>query len=298
VGTFTVLALKPGPPEADSAYMGYRSLAVLMALGALATAPSALAGTTDSTNWAGYAIQRRGVGFRTVTASWTQPRPTCRRGSDTYSSYWVGLGGFSDTSQALEQVGTEADCTRAGKTSQSAWWETVPAPAFDIFLSVRAGDVMAARVTVQGHTVRMVLRNLSQRWTFTKTVHTSPIDISSAEWIVEAPSECQGNACQTLPLANFGAATFTSASATTVRGHTGSPANANWQLTRIRLRPAGRQFAVSGTLAGGATPSALQTGGSGFSVVYSLVPLAAPGYARDSRLRAGRLAHRVPALAR
>src|SRR5437763_11193196 len=131
--------------------MGYRLLAVLVALGTLAAAPSALADTTDSTNWAGYAIQRPGVGFRSVQASWTQPGVSCRPGSDTYSSYWVGLGGYNSDSPALEQIGTELDCTKSGRTSSTAWYETVPAPSYPIFRSVRPGDQMTASVVVQGH---------------------------------------------------------------------------------------------------------------------------------------------------
>ena len=49
-------------------------------------------------------------------------------------------------------------------------------------------------------------------------------DISSAEWIAEAPSTCsQGlSSCTPLPLADFGTVQFTSASATTTDGHTGT----------------------------------------------------------------------------
>lgn len=267
----------------------------MAAIGALAAAPSALAVTTDSTNWAGYAIQRPGVSFRTVRAQWTQPRASCRPQTATYSSYWVGLGGFSSNSPALEQIGTELDCSHSGRSSSTAWYETVPGPAYAIFKTVRPGDTMSASVTVRGGVVTLVLRNLTRGWTFDRSLRTAPIDVSSAEWIVEAPSECEGNWCQTLPLADFGSATFRSASATTVLGHTGTPSDPRWQLTKIRLRPAGRQFAVAGTLAAGATPSPLSANGSSFDISYSLVSLELPGTARDAWIRAGRLARPVPA---
>ena len=270
--------------------MGYRSLAVLVALGTLAAAPVALADTTDSTNWAGYSVQRPGVAFSTVRAAWTQPGVSCRPGSETYSSFWVGLGGFSSGSPALEQIGTEVDCNRSGSTSSTAWYETVPAPSYPIFRPVSPGDQMAASVTVRGHTATLVLRNISRGWTFTKSLRISSVDVSSAEWVVEAPSECAGNTCQTLPLANFGSAAFTSAAATTVRGHTGSLSDPRWQLTKIRLRPAGRQFAINGSLlAGGATPAGLQAGGSAFDVGYSLFSLQLPGVARAASVPAHRL---------
>src|SRR5207248_1041588 len=156
-------------------YMGYRLLAVLVALGTLAAAPAALADTTDSTNWAGYAVQRPGVGFHTVRAAWTQPGASCRPGTESFSSYWVGLGGFNSDSPALEQIGTEVDCTRSGRTSSTAWYETVPAPSYPIFRPVSPGDRMAASVTVQGHTTTLVLRDLSRGWTFTKSLRIGTV---------------------------------------------------------------------------------------------------------------------------
>jgi hypothetical protein len=278
--------------------MGYRSLAVVVVLGTFAaSAPSAVADTSDSTNWAGYAIQRPGLAFRTVRASWTQPAPSCRPGSEGFSSFWVGLGGFSSGSPALEQIGTEVDCTRSGRTTSTAWYETVPAPSNNIFRPVRPGDALSASVTVLGRKTTLVLRNWTRNWTFTKTLRIAPIDVSSAEWIAEAPSDCAGNSCQTLPLANFGSTTFGTVSATTVRGHTGSLSDPRWQLTKIRLRPSGRQFAVNGSQAGGATPSPLGPGGSSFGVSYELVSLQLPGLVRDSWVRAGRVVKPAPAAA-
>src|SRR5437660_8478779 len=81
---------------------------------ALATAPSALADTTQSTNWAGYAAHGSGASFRSVQGSWVQPSASCVRGTQTYSSYWVGIGGYSSSSQALEQVGTGGGCSAFG----------------------------------------------------------------------------------------------------------------------------------------------------------------------------------------
>jgi hypothetical protein len=262
--------------------------------GALAAAPAAMGDVSDSTNWAGYAVQRPGLSFRTATASWTQPTPTCRPGSSSYSSFWVGLGGFSSGSNALEQIGTEVDCTRSGRISSTAWYETVPSPSFGIFRPVRPGDQMAASVSVSGHSTTLVLRNLTRGWTFTKQLRIGPVDISSAEWIAEAPSDCFGNTCRTLPLANFGSTTFSSVSATSVQGHRGPLSDSRWNLTRIRLRPSGRQFALNGVQAGGATPSDFGSGGSTFGVSYQLVSLQLPGLARDSWLRAGQVSSPAP----
>ena len=35
-------------------------------------------------------------------------------GRESYSAVWVGLGGYSENASALEQIGTDADCSRSG----------------------------------------------------------------------------------------------------------------------------------------------------------------------------------------
>ena len=127
--------------------------ATLLVAAALASAPAALAKTTKSSNWAGYAVHRPGVSFQQVSGTWTQPNVACVSGQPTYSAVWVGLGGYKPTSSALEQIGTEVDCSAGGNVVSSAWYELVPAPSKAISLVVQPGDVMHATVTVIGHQV-------------------------------------------------------------------------------------------------------------------------------------------------
>ena len=115
------------------------SLAVV-ALAALAGAPAALADSTQSSNWAGYAVHRAGITFAKVAGTWTQPQATCSGGRPTYSAVWVGIGGYNVSSQALEQTGTEADCTAGGHAVSSAWYEVVPAPSRTIKRTIAPGD--------------------------------------------------------------------------------------------------------------------------------------------------------------
>src|SRR6516225_2927668 len=126
-------------------------LAVL-ALGgtvALACAPTgALANTVSSSNWSGYAAHRAGVSFRRVSGSWTQPSASCTTAGSTYSSFWVGLGGFSTAAGGLEQLGTELDCNVFGQQCSQAWYELVPAPSRHISMTVKPGDRMSASVIV------------------------------------------------------------------------------------------------------------------------------------------------------
>jgi hypothetical protein len=270
--------------------------AVLVLAIGLAYAPAALADTTQSTNWAGYAVHRDGVSFHRVSANWTQPNATCVAGNTSYSSAWVGLGGYSPSSDALEQIGTELDCNAAGKVVSSAWYELVPAPSKPISLVVRPGDAMHATVTVTGHRVVVELDNLTSHHSFRKTLHTPAIDVSSAEWILEAPSECISQfACQALPLADFGSMTFDSASAVTSDGRTGTIAGGGWARTKIKLTPGSQRLIVSRTSSdptGAANPSALRGRGNAFNVTFAAAAThSRQAHVRESRLLAGYLKH-------
>ena len=246
----------------------------------LLAASSALADPSLSSNWAGYAVHKTGVQFRSVVGSWRLPAATCPAGANSYSAIWVGLGGYDWNSPALEQIGTEEDCTRAGQVDASAWFELVPAAASTIRMSVSPGDLMRARVRVNGHEVALRLADETTHHTFTRTLSTSAIDISSAEWIVEAPSNCLGEAqCVTLPLADFGSAAFGSANVTSTTGRSGSISNRGWGSTQINLVPRGRRFAAytgAGLAGGAASASTLGRGGTSFSVTFSPVNATPP----------------------
>jgi hypothetical protein len=254
-----------------------RFLTALAVAGAAAFAPPALADTGLSTNWAGYAAHAGGVTYSAVSAAWREPAAKCSKPSRTYSAMWVGIGGYSQTSQALEQIGTEVDCKSSGRAAASAWYELVPAPSHPISMKIHAGDVVAASVVLgTGSTVTLNLDDLTTKAHFHRTYKAPVIDDTSAEWILEAPSECLGpNACETLPLANFQHATFTLAAATDSTGHTGSIADPTWGATQITLSPHGRRyvgFRGATSYAGGATPGPLDATGTAFTVAFHHVP--------------------------
>ncbi len=250
----------------------------------LVVSPAAEADSVStSANWSGYVASRSGVRFRAVSARWTQPTVTCSDGRTSVASPWIGLGGYHQTSQALEQIGTDAQCSASGRASYSAWYELVPAASRTIRMTVSPGDAISASVQVRGHLVRLRLTDATTGATFAKTLSASVVDVSSADWIVEAPSECVGgvaaNACRTLPLADFGTAGFTAARATTLAGHSGTIADSAWSRAAIRLAPAaGARFVGGGPGPGGgppdalsvagAAPAALTAGGSAFDVAY------------------------------
>lgn len=251
---------------------------------ALAAAAPAGADTASSSNWAGYAAHGKGARFSRVVGMWSQPRATCVPNHPTYSAVWVGLGGYSASSHALEQLGTELDCSASGQVTSSAWIELVPAASKTISLQIAPGDAIAASVVVHGHRVTLALSDLTNGQSFKQTETVGPVDVSSAEWIVEAPSDCANSSCQTLPLANFGRTTFRLAEATTASGHVGSVVNRRWLTTRIDLRPTGDHVALGDPAAaiaavGGAVASTLSAAGTAFSVAYSTAT-STPFYAR------------------
>ncbi len=245
----------------------------MVGLVSLTAAPAALAAVSKSSNWSGYAVHRSGVKFRSVSGTWREPTVSCQSGLETFSSYWVGLGGYSSGARALEQTGTEVDCTSSGQPRAFAWYELVPAPSVPLKLQVPPGDEIQGQVVVVGHRATLTLRDLTRHTQFSKTVSTSPIDVTSAEWIVEAPSECLGlYDCVTLPLADFGSAPFVSAAAQSSTGQSGTISSSLWNTTEIKLVPHRSPSTLNHHRlghGGDATPSSLQASGTAFSVSYS-----------------------------
>jgi hypothetical protein len=256
------------------------SLCLTGALAATAVpAASAATGTSvpqaTSQNWSGYVAggSSTATQFSSVAGSWVQPSASCTAGNG-YSAFWVGLGGSSNQSQSLEQVGTQADCTGNGQASYYAWYELVPAGQVRLDLAIHPGDHISARVTVNGTTVAVSLSDQTTGASVTKNLQMSSPDTSSAEWIAEAPSTCdQAGNCQALPLANFGTVSFTNASAT-ANGHSGPISDPNWTVQAVQLSgaadsagygPTGIAYSQSSA---GAQPSSLSTDGGSFSVSW------------------------------
>jgi Peptidase A4 family len=252
----------------------------LMLLGA----PAALADVSTSTNWSGYVAHHPGMKFHRVSATWKLPTPNCA-GSKTagYSSTWVGLGGYALTSRSAEQVGTELDCTGAGRVVSAAWYEVLPAPVTKIRMTVRPGDEISAVVDVSGSVLLLRLNDRTRHWTFVKRIRLGAVDVSSAEWIVEAPTWCDSAGdCGIAPLTDFGSIQISRARARTAGGRSDWAGSPLWGLTRLSLVP--DPFSYNpGDMIGLSTPSGLR--GGSFALDYSEVQasklsLAAPAARR------------------
>jgi hypothetical protein len=164
------------------------------------TAPNAKLSHGTSSNWSGYALS--GGIYTTASASWTQPAVNCAVTPTGYSAFWVGLDG--DTTNTVEQTGTEADCS-SGNAIYYAWYEMYPKRSFNYSNPVLPGDRLSASVSyVGGSTFVLTLRDATRKWSQTTTQRLKSAKLESAEAIAEAPSGRGG----VLPLADFGTVAF------------------------------------------------------------------------------------------
>jgi hypothetical protein len=264
-------------PDAPSVRARSSLFAVaLVTVAAVGSAAAARADSTTSSNWSGYAVARgaRTRHLTSVSGTWVQPTATCSRGHETAAGVWVGLGGFAESSSALEQIGTDADCTRSGRAVYSTWFELVPAAPVPIALAAHPGDRMVGSVTVHARRVTLRVRDLTTGARFSVTRSVSQLDTSSAEWIVEAPSDCTATHCTPLALTDFGTASFLAATAT-ADGRTSAASAQLWRTTELELEQgqpaatsAGGPFTAGAVLVS-AIPSALEAGTGAFTVAWS-----------------------------
>ena len=216
---------------------------------------------SSSSNWSGYAVQtnlatpQSGV-VTDVKGTWVVPAvdPNFKT-ARTYSSFWVGIDGYS--SNSVEQIGTDSDTDANGRAVYYAWYEMYPKYPVNLKMTILPGDTISAEVQYQGKNSFVLsitdTRNGVVVSSFSTTQKTGNVARSSAEWIAEAPSSRSG----VLPLTDFNAVTFTSCSAT-INGHTGTISDAAWQDDAITMATS------SGTIK--AQPYILTAGGSSFTV--------------------------------
>lgn len=233
---------------------------------------------STSRSWAGYIVTRRPAdgAFKGVAGSWVQPDASCIAGRPSSSLFWVGLGGYKRNSFKIEQIGTEAVCSGAGRASYAAWYELAPKPPVRIKLAIAPGDAVSAGVTVTGHEVFFHLRNRTSGHEFVKRQSLPSPDTSSAEWITEAPLECYGRTCIPEPLTDFGTITFSGATAVAADGHVGGLASPSWTTVESKIVGSNEGVTPSGNpLSVDATP-ALSSSGASFSVTWLVISGPAP----------------------
>jgi hypothetical protein len=225
--------------------------------------PRVVLGSSESTNWSGYAVTGPAGSVTSAAGSWKVPTVTCSSTSTSYVAFWVGIDGYS--SGTVEQTGTMAECSR-GSPSYFAWYEFYPNPSFEITtIAVSPGDTVSASVAYLGSSqFKTTIEDTTTGASYSTSAIVSSAQESSAEWITEAPSSSQGGI---LPLANFGTVScggdYTHVSSTdfaTVSGVTGPVNSFGSSVQEITM--------VSNSGATEAQPSTISADGTSFSIAY------------------------------
>jgi peptidase A4-like protein len=212
------------------------------------SAPRHTVGRSTSTNWSGYDVT--GTGATHVVGTWTAQAVTCAPGESSWSSPWVGIDG--DTSNTVEQIGTDSDCNR-GAPYYYAWYEMYPKSLVRIAMTVTPGHSYTGEVTYTGaSTYVLKLTDRTAGTSFQTTQASKKPNRASVEWILEGPT---GSG-----LSDFGTIPFSSASGT-INGQAGA-IGALTGYQQITMVASQNSSVVR------AQPSGLSAGGSAFSVTW------------------------------
>jgi len=201
-------------------------------------AGSPVSAASASLNWAGYHAARVGA-VSSITAQWVVPSPGRTPGTrTTYSSAWVGIGGFVRTT--LVQAGSESDATCASLilvcakrgTSVYLWFEIYPDEYIVKItnLHVSIGDRVSSTVSYSRGVATFVVCNQTQRRCANIKQRPSVAPSADVEWIAERPT-VNGQLPQ---LADFGRVTFNRP--TFVVGRTTRAANAGGTIDMYSCR--------------------------------------------------------------
>jgi hypothetical protein len=212
-------------------------------------------GQDTSRNWSGYAAS--GGTYTGVSGTWTVPQVApAANGASGVGATWVGIGGVK--TRDLIQAGTE-DSGSGSQNEYQAWIEMLPAASQQVPLAVRPGDTFTVSMDEQGAGSQnwlIVMTNNTAGKVYQTTVHYRS-SRSSVEWIEEAPSGRNG----VLPIDNFGAISFSRATAIK-DGETMS-------LAAVGARPVSLLNARKQPLA---VPSAIGSDGESFHVERTSAP--------------------------
>src|SRR5262249_30463527 len=193
------------------------------------------------TNWSGYAVD--GSSATNVVGTWRQPAAKCSAGENSWSSPWVGIDG--DTSNTVEQIGTDSDCVR-GVATYYAWYAMYPKSLVVVPMPINPGDVITGQVTYASSAFMLTLTDQRTGAKFSTQQPAKKTSRSSVEWIMEGPSNGL--------LSNFGSVSFSGASATI-----------NNQTAALGSLGADPITMVAPSRANRATPSAI-TAGTAFNI--------------------------------
>jgi len=217
--------------------------------------------TVESPNWSGY-IVTPGT-YTEVSGTFTVPSLSSYV-PNSATTEWVGIDGFPSGNDSLIQAGVDEIPVDSTHFAVQPWWEILPAPQTNITsMTVGVGDSMT--VTIQQLSASewsITVKDDTNGESFV-TDQTYDGPLTSAEWIVEAPT--QNNSVS--PLAPY--SPEVSFSDLTVIG-------SETTLTKVLLIQNNQQLS---------TPSAFTS--SGFNVAYGSATPAAPQLRFGSQIGPG-----------
>jgi hypothetical protein len=168
------------------------------------TSPSPPTADVESSNWSGYSSV--GGPYTVVKGTFTVPAPVAGTSPRAQVAEWVGVDGTSGSDPSLIQAGVDeqADPQSPGGLDVSPWWEILPATATPITtVPVSPGDSVTVTIwQVSGATweINLVDDTTGKGFITPPEHYTGPG--STAEWVVEATTECRYK-CRTSPLAPY-----------------------------------------------------------------------------------------------
>ncbi len=175
------------------------------------TVPPAPVSDEQSSNWSGYSSM--GGPYTVVKGTFTVPSPVAGTSPRAEVAEWVGVDGTSPSDPSLIQAGVDeqADPNSPSGFDYSPWWEILPATATPITtVTVDPGDKVSVTIWEVGAStweINLVDDTTGDSFSTPPEHYTGPG--ATAEWVVEATTECRFE-CRTSPLAPYSpAVTFT-----------------------------------------------------------------------------------------
>jgi hypothetical protein len=240
----SVNSLTPTTPTAPSSGGGSGS-----GSGSSGSGSSQTTTSYTSTNWSGYLAT--GGYYTAVSGSWQATNPTGNGMTTSADGTWIGIGGVS--SNDLIQVGTQNIVSASGQVSTAAFYEMLPASSTTITsLTITPGDQMTASINEVSSgqwTISITDNTTNQTYSINVTYSSSN---SSVEWIEEDPSYSSRHL---IPFDNFQTAEFNNTA--TISNSDSLNLNSSDAQPVTMVNQSNQPIA---------TPSAINSAGTGFSV--------------------------------
>jgi hypothetical protein len=198
-----------------------------------------------SLNWAGYAVSRYHLTFRSVRATFFVPYLNCAASpGKTLSAAWAGLDGFVGKPDSVEQGGIAANCSASGLASYYAWYELYPRPEVRAPIGLAAGDSVTVSVSYDAadkdFQITLTDNTRGTRYSVARKCPDVRVDKrlvtcprNSAEVISEAPALSVDKHLVISALADYGAISFAGVAISDDAGVSGSILSPSWNATKI-----------------------------------------------------------------